>query len=429
MLSGDASVAGVVARIGACIGADAPWSSVLAARFCGLSAERRARLTIKELAASIEDDDAYRAACRGPSPLAVRRYFLRENTTLGALPLGLDRCHVPAWPTSAAVAQWLGITNAGLWRLTRPSSWQRRVHLGEQHYRYRLLAKRSGGWRLLEVPHPYLKTLQRRLLDDLLDRVPPHDAACGYTRERSVLTHARAHAGRPVVLRFDLQDFFTSVRASRVFALFTTLGYPDEVARTLTALCTTATPEPVLRRMLEEGGLGWHSMQRLRDPHLPQGAPTSAALANLCCFRLDLRLDGLAQSLGATYTRYADDLVLSGGAVLRGARARIEANVAGIVADEGFRLNVRKTRCLTAGRRQTVCNIVVNTRPNLARDEFDRLKALLHRCVVQGPASQNGDGRATWREHLQGRVAWAVQLNPAKARKLARLLDAIDWSR
>jgi hypothetical protein len=50
------------------------------------------------------------------------------------------------------------------------------------------------------------------------------------------------------------------------------------VARELTALCTTATPEPVLRRMLEEGGLSGSQLQRLRGPHLPKSAPTPAAI-------------------------------------------------------------------------------------------------------------------------------------------------------
>lgn len=144
------------------------------------------------------------------------------------------------------------------------------------------------------------------------------------------------------MLKFDLQDFFTSVRASRVHALFATLGYAETVARELTALCTTATPEPVLRRMHQEGGLTWIQLQRLRDPHLPQGAPTSAALANLCAFRLDLRLDGLAHALGARCTRYADDIVLSGPRHLRAAMPRIEAWVGRIAIEEGFALNHRK---------------------------------------------------------------------------------------
>jgi len=429
MQSGKPTVRAIVARIGICLGAKSAWSYALAERFCQLPAERRARLSTRALASLVELDEGYQEACRAEVPLVVRRYFLRENTTLGALPLGLHHCQIPDWPNSAALARWLGVTNAGMWRLTRPSAWQRRASLGEQHYRYRLMAKHSGGLRLLEVPHPYLRPLQRRILDDLLDHVPPHGAACAYTRERSVLTHARAHAGKAVVLRFDLQDFFSTVRASRIHALFATLGYPDEVASALTALCTTATPEPVLRRMYEDGSLPWHQLQYLRNPHLPQGAPTSAALANLCCFRVDLRLEGLAHSLGASYTRYADDLVFSGESALLHARARIESIVAGIVAEEGFRMNFRKTRCLSSGRRQTVCSIVVNRQPNLPRDEFDRLKAILHQCVQHGPNSQNRESRPHWRDHLRGRVAWAAQVNPRKAQRLIRLLDAIDWTR
>lgn len=314
-----------------------------------------------------------------------------------------------------------------MWRLTRPPAWQRRAGLGEQHYRYRLCAKRSGGWRLLEVPHGYLMALQRKLLEALLDHVPPHEAACGYTRGRSVLDHARAHAGQAVVLKFDLQDFFATVPAARVHALFETLGYPEQVARELTALCTTATPEPVLRRLHQAGSLRWAQVQRLRDPHLPQGAPTSAALANLCAFRLDLRLEGLAHALGARYTRYADDLVISGGAQLLQATLRVQDWVGRIAWEEGFALNHRKTRCMTAGRRQQVCNLVVNRHPNLPRAEFDRLKAVLHRCVLRGPAAENREGHADWRMHLQGRVAWVEQVNPAKGARLRRLLDRICW--
>jgi RNA-directed DNA polymerase len=429
LLAGNQSAAGLAARMRACLDVDAAWYGPLAARCARLPGEHWRRLTPRTLAGLIERDIGYQHAFLADPKPRMRRYILRERSGMNPLPLGLDRCQVPYWPHTAALDRWLGVSDAGMWRLTRACGWQRRAHLGDQHYRYTLLAKRSGGWRLLEVPHPYLMTLQRRLLDDLLDRIPPHEAPCGYTRERSVVDHARAHAGQAVVLKFDLQDFFTSVRASRVHALFETLGYADTVARALTALCTTATPEPVLRRMYEAGGLTWSQRQRLRDPHLPQGAPTSAALANLSAFRLDLRLDGLAHVLGARYTRYADDIVLSGGTHLNKAFSRIEAWVGRIALDEGFTLNHRKTRCLTSGRRQTVCSIVVNQHPNLPRPAFDRLKAILHQCVTQGPASQNREARPHWREVLQGRVAWATQLNPAKGQRLKHLLDQIDWTR
>lgn len=109
--------------------------------------------------------------------------------------------------------------------------------------------------------------------------------------------------------------------------------------------------------------------------------------------------------------------------------SRTLSPVGRIAIEEGFALNHRKTRCAPAGRRQTVCNVVVNERVNLPRREFDRLKAILHLCVAQGPSTQNRAAHADWRGHLSGRVAWATQLNPAKAARLKRLFDQIDWGR
>jgi retron-type reverse transcriptase len=428
LLAGPPHADGLAARMRVCLQADALWLMPLAERCAAMPGELWRRQTHRSLARLIEADPGYRQAWASAARPEARHYLLQARDQLNDAPLGLHQVQRPEWPNSGALCQSLGISIEALWRLTRPAAWQRRAPLGEQHYRFQMLPKRRGGWRLLEVPHPHLMPLQRRVLDDLLDHVPPHEAACGFTRGHSVLHHAQVHAGQPVVLKFDLQDFFSSVPASRVHALFATLGYPDDVARALTALCTIATPEPVLQRLRESGALPWPQAQRLRGAHLPQGAPTSPALANLCAFRLDLRLDGLAHELGARYTRYADDLVFSGPRRLADAHQRIEAWVARAAREEGFALNHRKTRCELNGQRQSVCHIVVNHHPNLPRNEFDRLKAILHQCVLHGPSSQNREQHPDWAAHLRGRVGWAAQLNPAKARKLQRLLDRVDWS-
>ncbi len=358
----------------------------------------------------------------------VHGWFMSRASTLAPAAPALRPVARPHWPSIGALAEGLDVPIPGLWRLTRSASWQRQAPLGDQHYRYELLPKRTGGWRLLEVPHPYLRALQRKVLDELVARVPPHEAAVGYVRGRSVVDHARAHAGQAVLLKFDLQDFFATVRASRVHATFAELGYSPAVARELMALCTTATPEPVLERLRTEGGLTWTQAMRLRDAHLPQGAPTSAALSNLCAFRLDTRIAGLARALGARYTRYADDIVLSGDARLLRWADRVETRLGAWALDEGFALNHRKTRRVARSRRQQVCNVVVNVRPNLPREEFDRLKAQLHACATKGASAQNRAGVPNWEQHLRGRVAWAEQLNAAKAQRLRRLLERIDWS-
>ncbi len=428
LLTTPADRLGMLERLLRCIRFSPAWDEALVDSLLGsgLSSD----WSVPRLVDVLERDPIFISGFEEPSGRkpVVHGWFMTRATTLALSPARLEEVDRPHWPSIGALAEGLDVSVPGLWRLTRSASWQRRAPLGDQHYRYELLPKRTGGWRLLEVPHPWLRALQRKVLDDLVSHIPPHEAATAYVRGRSVVDHARAHAGQAVLLKFDLQDFFATVRASRVHATFVELGYSRTVARELMALCTTATPEPVLERLRTEGGLAWTQAMRLRDAHLPQGAPTSAALANLCAFRLDTRIAGLARTLGARYTRYADDIVISGDAGLLRWADRVETRLGAWALDEGFALNHRKTRRVTHARRQQVCNIVVNERPNLPRVEFDRLKAQLHACVTKGAASQNRTGVPHWEQHLRGRVAWAEQLNAQKAQRLRRLLDRIDWS-
>ncbi|MDZ7812345.1 MAG: reverse transcriptase family protein [Ideonella sp.] len=429
--AGPRTAPGLAARMQACLGDIPPqaWITDLAARCARMAGERWARLSTRSLACWIEQDQGFEGAWLRDTQPYIRRYILRPGGHLRRPPLGLDDLERPAWTDAAALAQALGVSDAALWRLTLPSAWQRATPLPQQHYAWRWQAKRQGGWRLLEVPEPYLRALQQKVLHQGLNPVPPHERAYGFVAGRSVIEHAQQHTGQAVILKFDLQDFFTSIRASRVHALWTTLGYPETVATLLTRLCTVATPEPVLQRWRQEGGAQWHQVLRAREPHLPQGAPTSPALANLCAFGLDLRLEGLAHAHGARYSRYADDVVISGSRALLAARARLEGAVLGIVQVEGFALNPRKTRCETQAGRQTVCHIVVNQHPNMVRTEFDRLKAILHGSLRDGPSAHNRESVSDWRAHLHGRVAWLAQLNPDKARRLQTMLQQIDWSR
>jgi hypothetical protein len=239
-----------------------------------------------------------------------------------------------------------------------------------------------------------------------------------------VITFAQQHVGRAVVLRVDLQAFFASISAARVIGLLRTAGYPEEVSRTLAALCTHRTPSDVLAVAPERDPL---DLARLRMPHLPQGAPTSGALANLAAYRLDIRVARLAAKLGATYSRYADDLVLSGDRELAHAAPTLVARLAAIATDEGFALNFRKTRVMTESTRQRITGIVVNEKLSAPRAELDRLRAILHNCQRHGPATQNRDGHADFRAHLRGRVAWIQSLDATKGARLHALFQQIQW--
>ncbi len=357
----------------------------------------------------------------------VRRWFLP------ALEMGRRPWPVPELSSLDALASFLNVDAGRLDWLADSRGLERTVtDLRLRNYRYVWLPRPGGPPRVIERPKAGLKAIQRQVLHEILDWIPVHGAAHGFTRGRSAITGASEHTGRPVIVRFDLEDFFASVSAGRVFGIFRTAGYPEPVAHSLTALTTnavpidewSAVPRPVDRT---PAAAHYRLGRRLATPHLPQGAPTSPALANLAGFRLDRRLSELAAALGGTYTRYADDLTLSGSRWLLGQTERLRATVTAIAREEGFLVNHRKSGLATRAARQQVCGIVVNERLNVPRGEYEKLKAILHNAARRGPAGENRSGVADFRSHLLGRIAWVESLNPGRGRKLRAQFARVDW--
>ncbi|MFZ5480118.1 MAG: reverse transcriptase family protein [Myxococcota bacterium] len=358
--------------------------------------------------------------------VTVRRWFVEVPRVAPA------RWEVPAIPTVGALARWLGLAVDDLAWLADPRGLERHTTTtGVRNHHYRWIPKRAGGARLLEAPKPRLKEAQRRVLHGILDAIPPHPAVHGFRRGRSALSCATPHVGAAVVLRLDLEDFFASVSPAPVLGVFRAAGYPWEVARTLAALCTNRTPRAVLAARPDGGdpASNWRQARRLATPHLPSGAPTSPAIANLCAWGLDVRLAAAAASAGATYTRYADDLAFSGDGSFRRRAPRFAALVAAIALEEGFRVNHRKTRVAGRATRQVIAGVVVNDRPAFPRDRWDAIRAMLHNCVVHGPSTQDRVGGRDFRAHVLGLVAAVQAIDPKRGGRLAELAARIDWSR
>ncbi len=246
-------------------------------------------------------------------------------------------------------------------------------------------------------------------------------AVHGFVKGRSIKTFVAPHVGQRVVLKMDLQDFFPSISGARIQAFFRTAGYPEAVADLLGGICTNATPQDIW------DGAAWDVRSLYVRPHLPQGAPASPALANLCAYRVDCRLSGLAKSAGAAYTRYADDLAFSGDESFERCVERFSTHVAVILHEEGFTVHHRKTRIMRQGVRQHLAGLVANQRLNVIRADFDRLKAVLTNCIRLGPESQNRDAHPLFHSHLEGRVGFVESINPAKGKRLRALLNQIRW--
>ncbi len=269
--------------------------------------------------------------------------------------------NLPRIESVGALAEWLALDLTDLLWLADLKGLASKLNRPPlQHYHYRILPKASGRLRLIEIPKPRLKDVQRQILFHVLNKFPPHPAAHGFVKSRSILSFVRPHVGRPIVLRMDLQDFFPTFPAARIAAFFRTAGYPESVADLLGGLCSTTAPRSLWLKSASD--YGFENIYQARDmyskPHLPQGAPTSPALANVCAYRMDCRLAGLARSVGAEYTRYADDLAFSGDESFARHVDRFSIHVAAILLEEGFSVNHRKTRIMRRGVRQHLAGIV-----------------------------------------------------------------------
>jgi hypothetical protein len=331
------------------------------------------------------------------------------------------------------MAEWLRITPSELeWfaDLKRMIARQENGFEGPlSHYHYRILCKPGGDVRLIEAPKARLKQMQRQILTQILEKISLHPAAHGFRRGRSIKSFAAPHVGQRVVVRMDLRDFFPSISASRVQAMFRTAGYPERVANLLGGLCTNAAPQALWT--VKGRGIDPLRMAEARKlyawPHLPQGAPSSPAVANICAYRLDCRLMGLAEASGAVYTRYADDLAFSGGKVFERSAERFAIHAAAILLEEGFAVHHRKTRIMRQGVRQYLAGIVTNEHLNVIRRDYDVLKATLTNCVRHGWQEQNRDGHADFRAHIAGRVTFVEMVNANRGAKLRRLFYRIGW--
>jgi hypothetical protein len=418
-LAGEWTLAGLVERGTLACGARDRWIRALARRALRKFPDSKS-VNARQLAQFIDEDPAFLQGRWRNSILLAKLYSTPSE--LARAPGIPETWELPVLTTPGALAEWLGLDPPHLDWFADCRGRENHAAPGTlRHYTYEWRVKRSGKPRLLEKPKQRLKAIQRRILHEILDRVIPHEAVHGYRRGRSIVTAVAPHAGHRIVLHFDLCHFFPSVRRSRVHAMFAALGYPAAVARLLTGICTNAVPEDIWR-------VAPQSMQTLlRSPHVPQGAPTSPALANLCANSLDRRLAGLARAVGANYTRYADDLTFSGDQELERSARRFQVQVCIIALEEGFEVHTRKSRFMRQGVRQQVGGIVLNQHANIPREEYDRLKAILHNCARFGPAVQNRERHSDFRAYLSGRIAYAAFINPVRGQRLRALFERIAW--
>ena len=224
------------------------------------------------------------------------------------------------------------------------------------------------------------------MLDNILNLIPVGSYYKAFENELSIKDSARFHRRQEIVLNDDLKDFFSSIGRLDVFRVYKSIGYADKLCWALTNLSCY------------EGAL-------------PQGAPTSPYLSNLVMREFDEDVATYCLSRGYRFTRYADDITLSGNIEVRETLSFIKHEL----GTRGLSLHEDKTRVLRRGARQEVVGIVVNDHLQVEREYRRKIRQELYyikKFGIESHLSHTGETRGNYLYHLLGKVNHVLFVNP-----------------
>jgi RNA-directed DNA polymerase len=242
----------------------------------------------------------------------------------------------------------------------------------KKKYRFFSIEKKSGDSRYIYAPVKRLKSLQYKVKTELENFYKPKKSTHGFVSGRSIITNAQNHTKKNYVLNIDLNDFFPTITFGRIKKLFEShpfnLGH--SVATVLSHICC-------------------------HNGKLPQGAPTSPLISNMIAYKLDRELSTLARSNNCTYSRYADDITFS----FTHTRNHLPSNIVStnktkeinlgkklcdIIEENGFSINIRKTRLQHKTQHQGVTGLTVNEKVNISRQFLRKTSSMINALKVYG---------------------------------------------
>lgn len=197
-------------------------------------------------------------------------------------------------------------------------------------YRSFQIPKRSGGTREISTPWTRLLESQKWIDWNILRKMPVHEAAHGYVQGRSNISNAKYHLGSRCVLCLDIENFFGSIGDHKVLEIFLEAGYPRNVAFLLSRLCT-------------------------RQGSLPQGGATSPQISNVVMIDFDRKLTQICNARGYKYSRYVDDITISGRDVTRS----FSDEVAKVLLS--LKLDLRESKTRLQMKKQIVTGISIGS--------------------------------------------------------------------
>ena len=297
----------------------------------------------------------------------------------------------------ATLAKMLKLTTAELARIAVNADRLYRVGKRER--------KKDGTIRLCFDALDPLKSVQARIQCLILNRVNYPRYLQGSIKDRSSprgqAANARIHVGKKSLITEDIKQFFPNVRRPIIFDIWQRFfRFPPALAECLTNLTTKAGT-------------------------LPQGAKTSALLANLVFWEDEWRVAADLHARGIRYSRLIDDITCSSNAPLSPAELTYcIASIRTMCQRKGLQLRRQKQTIARAGTRMVTTKLVVNAKTSLPTELRSAIRAAVAAITATPPCQRNTKHYDQKYRRVTGQVSYLKQHHPREAAQLRTRLCA-----
>lgn len=255
----------------------------------------------------------------------------------------------------------------------------------EKFYRNFTIPKRNGKRRKIDEPYPTLKEIQKWILENIFQNISVSRFAKAYVPHGKLIDNVRFHKNQNIVIKLDIENFFRNITIQKVFSLFCKLGYNRQLSAILANLCCY-------------------------KGYLPQGAPTSPYLSNLIALHIDNRISKYVIKRKLRYTRYSDDITISGD-LSNSDISSVIWLVATVLQENGFVLKKSKTKVLRKSNQQNVTGIVVNEKLSVKRNVKKAIRQevyYINKFGLESHISYKNIKQKNYCEHLMGQINWVL---------------------
>jgi RNA-directed DNA polymerase len=269
------------------------------------------------------------------------------------------------------------------------------IETAPKRYKVYQIPKKNGGMRTIAHPARELKTLQRALIQKSPEVLLVHKSATAYERGTSIIGNATRHSASVWVANFDFSNFFNSITSVSWRTFLEELKVDQEYID------------------ISERAFFWRP-KRSNTDILSVGSPSSPFVSNRIMHEFDVRISEFADREGFVYTRYADDITLSGESKFN--LPAIEAKLGELVPEYlVLDINHVKTRQAGPGCRKVVTGLVVTDSGSVTLGK--KMRKRIESYVEKFSRNAHHDISA---EQIRGYLSYLKSVEPAAFLKVQK---------